>query len=107
MYLSCRVQLNLNTVLNYAYACGDSFVRNEFSRLNLRSCMSLPDPELQAGVRLFCSMVQDHVGADDKGVFKEQGVRHALHAAVDGLLAGLTLAQALKAKQRQRLMKTA
>lgn len=69
--------------------------------------MSLPNPELQAGVRFFCSMVEDHVGADDKGVLKDQGVGHTLHAAVDGLLAGLALAQALKAKQRQRLMETA
>ena len=69
--------------------------------------MSSPNPELQAGVRFFCSMVEHHVGADHKGVLKEQGVRHALHAAVDGLLAGLALAQALKAKQRQRLMESA
>ena len=67
----------------------------------------LPEPELQAGVRLSCSMVEDHVGADHKGVLKDQGVGHTLHATVDGLLAGLALAQALKAKQRERLMETA
>lgn len=69
--------------------------------------MTLPDPELQAGVLLFCSMVEHHVRADDKGVLQEQGVRHALDAAVEGQPAGLALTQALEAKQRQRLMEPA
>ena len=69
--------------------------------------MSLPNSELQAGVRLFCSVVENHVRADDKGILKEQGVGHTLHTAVDGLLASLALAQTLKAKQRQRLMEPA
>lgn len=69
--------------------------------------MSLPNSELQAGVGLLRSVVENHVRADHKGILKEQGVGYTLHTAVDGLLASLALAQALKAKQRQRLMEPA
>lgn len=69
----------------------DAFECN-LSRLKIRSCIGLPNPELQAGVLLLCSLVEHHVSADDKGVLQEQGVRHALGAAVKGEPASLALA---------------
>lgn len=91
--------------LEYNVAAEHDIAQGCISQSN--SGMTSPDPELQVGVLLSCSMVEHHAGADHKGVLKQQRVRHTFLAAVNGLVTSLPRTQVLQAKQRHCLMKPA